>query len=122
MKQLLRGVFVVVVLFIFQVFISCQNSNDKSYKETRLTSQRDVILEGTWGSDNNGNAQFAFYGDSIYYPDPNTMYKFTVKKDTLLIFREEKWIEKVLILSYTSDSLILKYLLGNEIISYEKRE
>lgn len=92
--------------------------NDKRHS---INSKLEKLI-GVWGEDEIGNAQFAFYVDSIYYPDPNLWCKYKVVNDTILIQRDNNWIEKVLILSVNEDSLKLNYLDYDDIEIYEKRK
>ncbi len=96
------------------------NSQDKKYRHLQI--QNKSLIQGAWGEDEIENAQFAFYGDSIYYPDPNLWCKYKVVNDTIFIQRDNNWIEKVLILSVNDDSLKLNYLDYDDIEIYEKRK
>lgn len=77
---------------------------------------------GSWGNDELGNALFAFYPDSIYYPNENLRYKYSMKSDTIIIKLEDKLIEKVQILEITDKSLKLNYLNYDKVQIVNKRE
>jgi len=69
-----------------------------------------IKILGAWGDDEIGNAQFDFYSDSIYYPDPNLWYKYNLNADTLIITKEDSYKEKIVINKISSDSMTLNYL------------
>jgi hypothetical protein len=78
---------------------------------------------GAWGDEvSTGNADFGVYKDSIYYPDPNIWYKYSLSNDTIILYRENGVIEKVLIKSVTNDSMILEYLDYQIYGSYRRRK
>lgn len=74
-----------------------------------LITNRNLRIIGAWGTDEIGNARFAFYSDSIYYPDPHISYKYEINYDTILIHRGDNFVQKMLILKLTPDSLFLSY-------------
>lgn len=96
--------------------ISCENRTYQPEKESKSA------IIGAWGEDDIGNAEFAFYNDSLYYPDPDTWYKYKIANDTIFIKRDSDWTEKVLIMRLTEDSLALKYLDYDKIRVYAKRK
>lgn len=77
---------------------------------------------GAWGNDELDNALFAFYPDSIYYPDENLLYKYSMSSDTIMIQLENKLIEKIQILEITDKSLKLNYIHYNKVQIVNKRE
>ncbi len=90
-----------------------------NYKELEKDSYSSII--GAWGEDDIGNAEFAFYKDSLYYPDPNIWCRYKIVNDTILLQGNDGWIEKILILKVTKDSLRLNFLNYDEIDSYARR-
>lgn len=80
------------------------------------------VIIGAWGEDGIGNAEFAFYKDSLYYPDPNIWCNYNLVNDTIFIERDNSWTEKVLIVRLNEDSLELKYLDCDKIRVYAKRK
>ena len=90
-------------------------------REKQLAEETEFKIIDAWGNDELGNAYFAFYKDSIYYPDPNLWYKYDIAGDTIRIFKEENYIEKLLIKQLDQDSLIVEYLDYEVIESYERR-
>ena len=80
------------------------------------------MLKGAWGTDTNLNASFGIYSDSIYYPDPDLWYKYSINGDTIILYDGNNIENKMLVVSLTKDTLILKYLLVNEDIKYSKRK
>jgi len=67
-------------------------------------------LIGAWGNDENGNAFFGIYTDSIYYPDPNMWCRYELREDTIIITDEYENEERLLILKLTQDSLVVNYI------------
>ena len=87
---------------------------DKSHETdnlntTSVMNKIEINIKGAWGNDKNGNAYFGIYDDSIYYPDPDLWYKYELISDTIIIYKEENMIEKIIILKLTNDSLVLFY-------------
>jgi hypothetical protein len=109
-----------IILILPIILLSaCGQSNQKN-----LNNQDYKIEEilGAWGDDaSTGNADFDIYHDSIYYPDPNLWYKYSLNHDTILLFRENNVIEKVLIKNITKDSMTLEYLDYQIIGTYRRR-
>ena len=109
------------LLILIFIGYSCAQ---KEKPEKKIKSQEinaDDLL-GAWGGDSiTENAYFAFFKDSIYYPDPNLTYKYIVKHDTLIIFTEENTQEKIIIRKISKDSLSLDYLDINQLETYKKR-
>ncbi len=79
------------------------NQKEKEFKKTEIN------IKGIWGHDENENAYFGIYDDSIYYPDPDLWYKYELNFDTLIIHKEDNNVEKIKIMQQTNDSLILYY-------------
>jgi len=88
---------------------------------SQSAQKENILLNGAWGNNSIGNADFSFYQDTIYYPDTNTFYRYKVVKDTISIYEEDNKIRKILILKNTIDSLILNYIDVNVIMRYGKR-
>jgi hypothetical protein len=124
LNQIFRPTF--RILFVLLVAIpslySCLVKNNSISKNSLSTQIENNLLKGAWGNNISGNADFAFYCDSIYYPDPNISYKYTIVKDTITIFVEDNKVLKILILKNTIDSLILNYQDPNIIMRYGKRK
>jgi len=107
----------------FLILSSCNNSINESNAKKHITIENSSdVLDGIWGSNEKSNADFGIYGDSIYYVDPNLWYKISYSQDTLKIFQEDKFIEKILVQRVDKDSLILKYLDMDIIMRYKKRK
>jgi hypothetical protein len=87
-----------------------------------LTKSNAALLQGAWGIDTNLNAIFGIYADSIYYPDPNSWFNYSINADTLIIYSGNKIEDKVLVTKITTDSLVLNYLRVNEVVRYSKRK
>jgi hypothetical protein len=118
---------IVLSWIIIQIlFISCQNKTaNKLSSNVKIAVSVDSVinsLEGAWGVDSNRVANFAIYGDSIYYPDPNLKYKFSLIKDTLIINTGNGERQKIVISYLTNDSLILYYPNAERKIIYYKRK
>jgi hypothetical protein len=86
-----------------------------------LENHAKIKILGAWGDDEIGNAQFAFYSDSMYYPDPNLWYKYDLKADTLIITKEDNYKEKIIINKISSVSMTLYYLDYGISETYRKR-
>jgi len=82
---------------------------------------KDKLL-GAWGNDELGNAVFAFYPDSMYYPDANLWYKYSIISDTIRIEKENKNIEKVQVVEINDETVKLNYLDYEIIETYNKRK
>ena len=91
-------------------------------KELSVQNQVKSKLLGSWGNDDLGNAIFAFYTDSIYYPDANLRYKYSINSDTILIEKEDKYIEKIRLLDINDEALKLEYIDYEIIETYDKRK
>jgi len=72
--------------------------------------------------DDIGNADFAFYADTVYYPDANTSFRYKALNDSISIFVDGNKIQQLLIIKNTIDSLILNYQDVNVIMRYGKRK
>ena len=83
--------------------------NTTSVLINKKLKESEITIKGAWGNDENGNAYFGIYDDSIYYPDPDLWYKYELISDTIVIYKEENTIEKIQILKLSSDSLVLFY-------------
>ena len=94
---------------------------ERDLKSVEIEDKNNSLL-GAWGNDELGNAVFAFYSDSIYYPDPNLTYKYDLNQDTLTIYKEDNNLERIKILKMTMDSLILNYLDYEIEVLYKKRK
>ena len=109
---------------------SCSNPKKGAKKENILeekpkienSSKDDNSIIGLWGNDEVGNAMFAFYPDSIYYPDPNLTYKYDLIEDTIVIYKEDNYVEKIKIIGITKDSLYLHFIDYEVDGSFEKRK
>jgi hypothetical protein len=113
----------IFLTYLLIIISSCRNSNENNplVKSHQIYKVEDIL--GAWGDDySTGNADFGVYHDSIYYPDPNLWYKYTLKKDTIFLFRENNIVEKILIKSITKDSMTLEYLNYNVNGSYRRRQ
>jgi hypothetical protein len=86
-----------------------------------LVNNAKIKIIGAWGDDDNGNAIFAFYEDSVYYPDPNNWYKYDLNQDTLIFTEEDGIKEKVIIERINCDSMTLKYVDYGATETYRKR-
>ncbi len=112
--------FVNVVNWTYHFFhIETTNYEEQAYQHA-IVSKQSIL--GAWGKDDIGNAEFSFYKDSLYYPDPNIWCKYKIISDTIFIERDNNWTEKILILKLDEDSLKLKYLEYGEIEIYGKRK
>lgn len=90
------------------------------YEKNNIEFVKDAI-QGAWGEDELGNAIFAFYPDSMYYPDANLWYKYEIAADTILIKKEDNYTEKVLIKDINDKTMKLKYLDYDINETYKKR-
>ena len=91
-------------------------------REKQLAEETEYSIIDAWGNDAIGNAFFAFYEDSVYYPDPNLWYRYDIVGDTIRIFQEQNYIEKLLIKKLDKDSLVIEYLDLDLVKSYERRK
>jgi len=115
------------VLVLLALCNSCNTLNENGIKSGPgtnliLTKSNISLLQGAWGTDTNLNATFGIYSDSIYYPDPNLWYKYSISADTLITYSGKNIEDKMLVTKITNDSLILKYLRVNEVMRYSKRK
>lgn len=92
----------------------------KNFKKLEKESNPSIL--GAWGEDDIGNAEFAFYEDSLYYPDSNIWCKYKIVNDTIFIERDKNLSEKVFILKVNEDSLKLNYLDYDDIEIYVRRK
>jgi len=125
MKRILAPISILVPLIA--LFIGCNTSNENNIKSNSgqnfiITKDNISFLQGAWGIDTNFNASFGIYSDSIYYPDPNLWYRFSIKGDTLITYSGKTIEDKMIVLNISKDSLTLKYLQVNEVIKYYKRK
>jgi len=102
------------------IVVSCGQTTKTKKEETRKINKSEII--DAWGNDDNGNAIFAIYDDSIYYPDPNNWYKYELHNDTILIFQEDDYIEKLIVKNVDSDSMTLENLNYEMTFTYERRK
>jgi hypothetical protein len=122
--------FSISMIVLFPLLILCYCCNSSFEKKIKSTSENNLILtksnisllQGAWGLDTNLNASFGIYRDSIYYPDPNLWYKYSISADTLIIYSDQNIEDEILVIKITTDSLILKYLRENEVMRYSKRK
>jgi len=122
----MKQTFIIRLAFLLAIplFHSCQVkkcSTNKNKMNSQSAQKENILLNGAWGNNSIGNADFSFYQDTIYYPDTNTFYRYKVVKDTISIYEEDNKIRKILILKNTIDSLILNYIDVNVIMRYGKR-
>ncbi|NOU45431.1 MAG: hypothetical protein HOO86_00025 [Bacteroidales bacterium] len=97
-----------LVIVLFSILILCSFNQQKEEKELKITTSN---LIGTFGGDEETeNAYFGIYEDSIYYPDLNIWVKYELISDTILTTDRENYIEKLLILKLTTDSLVVNNL------------
>ena len=87
-----------------------------------IKDQAKSKIQGAWGNDELGNALFAFYPDSIYYPDDNLRYKYSIKNDTIMIQLEDNLVEKIKIIEISDGTLKLNYIEYDKILIVDKRE
>lgn len=88
------------------------------------TTKSDIVIPsiiGAWGNDEIGNAVFAFYPDSIYYLDQDLSYMYDIKQDTIVIYKEDGYQEKMEILKNTKDSLFLYFVKYDVTGTYKRR-
>jgi hypothetical protein len=112
-----------VLIVLFLILSSCNNSINKSNAKKHITiGNTSNALDGVWSSNEKSNADFGIYGDSIFYVDPNLWYKISYIQDTLKIYKEDKYIERILVQRVDKDSLILKYIDIDIILRYKKRK
>ena len=124
-----KNIFQIELIFLslLALFNCCSSSNENkinsdSEKILILTKDNIPLLQGAWGVDTNLTANFGIFPDSIYYPDPNLWYKYSINADTLIIYSNDISEDKILVTKLTKDSLVLKYLLINEVVSYSRRK
>ena len=98
-----------------------QASDSSMETEKQIDIERNVSIQDAWGNDAIGNAFFAFYEDSVYYPDPNLWYQYDILGDTIRIFHDDNYIEKLLIKKLDKDSLVVEYLQLEMERSYHRR-
>ncbi len=118
-----------ILLFalILLLQISCNNPKPETYNKSnkevtnKIEDSTNILIQGSWGSDENDNANFGIYKDSIYYPDPDTWLKISILNDTLFIHEDESNVEKALIMKLDEDSLLLNYLTINVVVGYARR-
>jgi hypothetical protein len=115
----------ILIIIALLIIISCNNDKQKGLRsptESSSISNDTSYLVGAWGNNENENANFGFYTDSIYYPDPNLWCKYFVYQDTLNIIQEDGYIEKIYIKYYNGDSLILYYPRVDIMTVYKRRK
>lgn len=87
------------------VLLFCSFPQDKKEEHLNITIEN---LIGAYGGDEETeNAYFGIYKDSVYYPDSNLWSKLKLKGDTIILTDESNYVEKLLILKLTTDSLIV---------------
>lgn len=110
------------VLLIIQIFVfSCKSSvNQKVNKETKQAKKviNKTDLEGIWAKDENTNAAFYIKSDSMYFIEGEPV-SYKLSKDTLITYYDGL-VTRDLILSLTSDSLILINEIGDTITLYKR--
>jgi len=119
-----QRLFILIILPLL-ILISCNNDRLKGLKsqpEPKKISIDTSYLDGAWGSDENANANFGFFNDSIFYPDSNLWCRYFVYQDTLNIIQENGYIEKIYIKYYTGDSLTLYYPSVDVMTVYNRRK
>lgn len=104
----------IVLLFVGLITFACVNKNTHNEANKVGTPSNEQVvgsvnLEGAWGTSKEENARFGFYGDSVYYPDPDLWCTFQIKNDTIIIFLEDIVHEKFIVRSISRDSLIIFY-------------
>ncbi len=108
---------ILISLLLFMLIL-CSFSQIKEEK-LKITIEN---LKGAYGGDEETeNAYFGIYDEKIYYPDPDIWIKFELKKDTIITSDSDNYIEKLLILKLTTDSLILHNLNYDVIIPLNRR-
>jgi hypothetical protein len=125
MKIILRIILINLSLLVFCNGCSSFNENKTNSDVEKiliLTKSNISLLQGAWGIDPNLNANFGIYTDSIYYPDPDLWYKYSINADTLIIYSEINIEDKILVTKISKDSLVLKYLQVNEVVRYSRRK
>ena len=119
MKTMITRKILLVTTTLF-IVVSCGQTTKTKKEETIKINKSEII--DAWGNDENENAAFAIYDDSIYYPDPNSWYRYELHDDTILIFQEDNYIVKMVVKRVDSDSLTLENLNYGMIHSYERRK
>jgi formylglycine-generating enzyme required for sulfatase activity len=94
-------------------------NSQKDFWELENNARKKII--GSWGTNDNENARFAFFEDSVYYPDTNLWYEYDLIGDTLLITKENNYKIKALISKISSDSMTLNYLDYGVVKTFKKR-
>jgi hypothetical protein len=111
---------IILMIFVAFIVLSCSQSTKTKKEEKNKVNKEDII--DAWGNDENENAIFAFYDDSIYYPDPNNWYRYEMHNDTILIFQEDNYILRLVVKSIDSDSMTLENLNYGVTHTYERRK
>jgi hypothetical protein len=78
------------------------------------------VLRGIWWSaDQPQSAAFEFKDSTVYYPDMFVEFKYAVRRDTLVVHRDEGESRSVIV-RLTADSLILST--ANRLAAYSRSE
>jgi len=119
MKTMTTRTILLIITTLF-IVVSCDQSTKTKKEKIKKINKEDII--DAWGNDENENAVFAIYDDSIYYPDPNNWYRYELHDDTILIFEEDNYIMKMVVKRVDSDSLTLENLNYGITHTYERRK
>ncbi|MFB6340202.1 hypothetical protein ACE1ET_00690 [Saccharicrinis sp. FJH62] len=84
------------------IFLAFDQNN-----ETRLNTSKENLFGAFGGDEETENAYFGIFEDSIYYPDPDIWNKYELSGDTIIITTNENYVDKLLILKLTTDSLVV---------------
>ena len=106
------------VTIILIVIMLC-SFNQKKEEVLKVTKTN---LIGAYGGDEETeNAYFGIFEDSVYYPDSDIWAKYELKGDTIILTEDDDSIEKLLILKFTTDSLIMNNLQLDIILHLNRR-
>lgn len=121
MKNFIR---LVVILIVSIISISCvRNTRDiKDLIKNQNSNINVDLFNGAWRHDENENAIFGVFGDSLYYPDSDMWYRYEIYSDSLFIIHNDGYIEKAQILELNNNILILNYFKYDLIDTLRKRK
>lgn len=103
---------------IIPAIILCSFNQKK--EETLKVTKTNLI--GAYGGDEvTENAYFGIFKDSIYYPDSDIWAKYELKGDTIILTESDNSVEKLLILKFTTDSLVMNNLQFDIILHLNRR-
>lgn len=91
-------------------------------KEETLKVTKTNLIGSYGGNEETENAYFGIFKDSIYYPDSDIWAKYELKGDTIILTESDNSIEKLLILKFTTDSLVMNNLQFDLILHLNRRK